>query len=256
MTAVLIAVLAATGLAIGPVLRWLIITLAVPSGEPWRRACPACASPLPPVRAARAPALGPRGRCSSCRARIGPPPLSVEVTAAVLLGLLAARVHPGLVLAAACWLAVCAIPLACIDAAARRLPDVLTAPAWAGLVALLLIAAAVGRHAGGHAGGHWPDLCRALLGGLGYAAFCLILFLVSPAGMGPGDIKLAASLGVALAWLSWTALVAGVLAGFLLGACYGAALLIAGRASRKTQLPFGPFMIVGTFLVLLATGLR
>lgn len=247
MTAALIAVLAAAGLAIGPALRWLIVTLAVPSGEPWRQACPACGGPLPP---ARAPALGPRGRCSACRARIGPPPLSVEVTAAVLLGLLAARVHPGLVLAAACWLAVCAIPLAYIDAATRRLPDALTAPAWAGLVALLLIAAAVG----GHAGGHWPDLGRALLGGLGYGAFCLILFLVSPSGMGPGDIKLAASLGVALAWLSWTALVAGALAGFLLGACYAAALLIADRASRKTQLPFGPFMIVGTFLVLALTG--
>src|SRR5271163_2504978 len=50
-------------------------------------------------------------------------------------------VHPGLVLAAACWLGACAVPLAFIDAAARRLPDRLTIPAYAGTAALLLAAA-------------------------------------------------------------------------------------------------------------------
>jgi leader peptidase (prepilin peptidase)/N-methyltransferase len=171
----------------------------------------------------------------------------VEVTAAAMLGLLAARIHPGLVLAAMCWLALCAIPLAYIDAATRRLPDLLTGPALAGTVALLLAAAA--------ASGHWSTAGRAVLGGAAFAAFCLVLLLISPSGLGAGDVKLAAGLGTALAWLGWGALIAGALAGFVLGAGYGAALLVARRASRATQLPFGPFLIAGTFLVLVIAGL-
>lgn len=186
------------------------------------------------------------GRCPACRTRVGPPAFSVEATAAVLLGLLAARIHPGLTLAAMCWLAVCAIPLGYVNAAVKRLPDLLTGPAFAGTAVLLLIASA--------AGGHWSILGRCLLGGVAFAAFCFVLLLISPSGMGPGDVKLAASLGAALAWLSWTALIAGIFVGFLLGAVYGAALLMRGRANRKTQMPFGPFMIAGTFLVLLIVG--
>jgi leader peptidase (prepilin peptidase)/N-methyltransferase len=319
----LIALFAVAGLALGPVLRALIVRLSVPSGQPWRRSCPACDTPLPPGRgvcepgvsepAAASPARGvrepgvsepapaspargvrepgvsepvaappargvaaavppargaaatapprrtaltalaalpvlpPTGRCPACRARLGPPALSVEVSTAVLLGLLAARIHPGLVLAAACWLAVCTVPLAYIDVATRRLPDLLTGPAFAGTAALLLAAAA--------AGGHWSSLGRALLGGAAFAAFCLLLLIISPSGLGPGDVKLAASLGLALAWLGWGTLIAGALAGFLLAAGYGVALLARGRASRKTQLPFGPFMIASTFLALVITGL-
>ena len=71
---------------------------------------------------------------------------------AVLLGLLAARVPaPGprvrtraLVLAAACWLAVCAVPLIFTDLAVSRLPDPLTAAAYAGTAVLLVLAAAAG----------------------------------------------------------------------------------------------------------------
>src|SRR5579859_4788746 len=134
MRPALITALAVTGLLAGPVLRRLIAALAVPAGQPWLRACPACDRPLRlPVLGL--PVLGPAGRCSSCRGRIGPPALSVEISTAVVLGLLAARIHPGLVLAAVCWLAVCVIPLAYIDAAVRRLPDVLTVPASAGTAA-------------------------------------------------------------------------------------------------------------------------
>jgi IPT/TIG domain len=53
--------------------------------------------------------------------RTGPLPLAVEVTTALLLGALAASVHPGLVLAAACWLALCSVPLAFIDDSIGRI---------------------------------------------------------------------------------------------------------------------------------------
>jgi leader peptidase (prepilin peptidase)/N-methyltransferase len=174
--------------------------------------------------------------------------LLVAITTAVLLGALAARVYPGLVLAAACWLAGCTVPLAFVDAAVRRLPDRLTGAAYAGTAALLLVAAAVG--------GHWSVLLRAILGGLALAGFYLVLWIVSPSSMGLGDVKLAASLGTALAWLGWRALIAGGLAGFMLAGLYGIALLVSGRVTRKQQIPFGPFMIAGAFLIILAAGAR
>ena len=173
---------------------------------------------------------------------VKPPPLAVEVTTALLFGALAARVPPGLVLAAACWLALCSVPLAFIDAAVRRLPDVLTGAAFAGTALLLLAAAA--------ASGQWHVLSRAVLGGVALAGFYLVLAVISPSGMGLGDVKAAAGLGTMLAWRGWTALVVGGFAGFLFAAVYGTALLIAGRATRKHQIPFGPFMIAGAFLVI------
>src|SRR5438093_4996297 len=137
-----------------------------------------------------------------------PPALAAGAASAVLLGGLAARVHPALVLAAACWLAVCAVPLACTDFAVQRLPDPLTGAAYAGTVMLLLLAAAVG--------GPWSALLRALLGGLALAGFYLLLILISPSGMSLGDVKLAASLGSLLAWFSWRLLIAGGFAGLCL----------------------------------------
>jgi leader peptidase (prepilin peptidase)/N-methyltransferase len=242
MSPLLITSLALAGLVAGPGLRAVIVRYAVPAGEPARRCCPACERQL----MARWPLLPPVGRCPGCQQRIGPPALAVEVTAAILLGALAARVHPGLVLAAACWLALCAVPLAFIDAAVRRLPDPLTVLAYAGTTVLLVLAAA--------ASGHWHDMARAALGALALAGFYLALALISPAAMGMGDVKAAAGIGTLLAWSSWRLLIAGGFAGFFLAAIYGIALLISGRATRKQQIPFGPFMIAGAFLVILAAG--
>jgi leader peptidase (prepilin peptidase)/N-methyltransferase len=65
-------------------------------------------------------------------------------------------------------------------------------------------------------------------------------------------IKLAASLGTALGWFGWAAVLGGALAGFLLAAACSTGLLIWGRAARGQQIAFGPFMITGALLVILA----
>ena len=75
--------------------------------------------------------------------------------------------------------------------------------------------------------------------------------VISPSGMGLGDVKLAASLGTLLAWFSWRLLLAGGLAGFLLGGVFAGALLVSRRADRKQAIPFGPFMIAGAVLAVL-----
>jgi leader peptidase (prepilin peptidase)/N-methyltransferase len=64
--------------------------------------------------------------------------------------------------------------------------------------------------------------------------------------MGLGDVKLAAGVGVALGWLGWQAVVAGTFLTFALAAVYGIALLLLHRASRTSQLPLGPFIVLGT----------
>jgi leader peptidase (prepilin peptidase) / N-methyltransferase len=244
MSWLLVAALAAAGLAIGWCLRAVVVRVAVPAGEPLRTDCPGCGHRI--VAPGRRPrALFPPGRCPACRERIGPPPLALELPVAVALGALAARVHPALVLAAACWLAVCAVALAWIDAAVQRLPDALTAPAYAGTAGLLLVAAA--------ASGHWHNLLRAVLGGLALAGAYLALTVISRSAIGLGDAKLAASLGTMLAWPGWPTLVAGAFAGFLLAAIYGLGLLVSRRATLRQRIPFGPFMIAGAFLALLAT---
>jgi len=196
-------------------------------------------------------------------ARIWPEALVLGGVTAVLLGLLAARVPGGLVLdgtaardlvlAAACWLAVCAVPLVFTDLAVSRLPDPLTAAAYAGIVILLLAAAFTAPGAPGTdaPGASWAALARAVLGGLALAGCYLLLMIISPSGMSLGDVKLAASLGTLLAWFGWRVLIAGGAAGFLLGGLGGVVLLASRRADRKQLIPFGPFMIAGTFLAVL-----
>jgi leader peptidase (prepilin peptidase) / N-methyltransferase len=244
MSPVLVAALGAAGLVAGWAMRAVIFRQAVPAGQPLALACPRCGRQILPARRPQWAALSPSGRCPGCRARIGPPPLVPEVTTAALLAGLAAVTRPGLVLAAACWLAVCAVPLFWVDAAAARLPDALTGPGYAGTAGLLLLAAA--------GGGQWHDLLRALAGGLALAGCYLAVHLISPSAVGLGDGKLAASLGTLLAWAGWSTLLAGTLAGFLLGGLYGAALLLLRRATRKQAIPFGPFMIAGALLAFLA----
>lgn len=140
-------------------------------------------------------------------------------------------------LAALAWLVVLGVPLTVIDLRSSRLPNRLTAAAFAGVIALLAAGAAAS-HAPGHLG-------QALLGSVALAGFYLLLAAVRPGGMGLGDVKLAASVGAALAWLSWPAVFAGTLAAFLLAAVAGLALLAARRGARPSHIPFGPFMLAG-----------
>ena len=87
-------------------------------------------------------------------------------------------------------------------------------------------------------------------GGLALFAVYLVLALVSPGGLGMGDVKFAAVIGTMLASRGWTELLLGAAAGFVLAALAAAVLLLTGRARRGTPLPFGPMMLAGAVLVL------
>ena len=172
------------------------------------------------------------------RYAVAPPALAVEAAAGLALAVTAARAASPWQLAGLGWLMLCAVALAFIDAAIRRLPDPLTGAAFAGTLGLLAVAALTGGHPG--------QLGRAVIAAAVLCGFYLALFIVRPSGMGLGDVKLAASVGVALGWLGWQALVEGTFLTFALAAVYGIALLLLHRASRTSQLPLGPFIVLGT----------
>ncbi|MFD4244178.1 prepilin peptidase [Streptomyces sp. NPDC058525] len=136
--------------------------------------------------------------------------------------------------------------LALVDRAVHRLPDVLTLPLAAAAAAGLGAAALLPRAAG--------DWRLALFGGGLLATGYLALFLIHPAGMGFGDVKLAISLGVALGWYGWGVWAAGAFLGFLYGALYGLFLLLRGSATRKDGFAFGPFMAAGALTGVLLGG--
>ena len=79
------------------------------------------------------------------------------------------------------------------------------------------------------------------------------LHVLARGGLGFGDVRLGAVLGWYLGWQSLSLAMTGLIAGFAVGAVIGIVLLATGQAGRRTELPFGPAVAVGAFLVLLAT---
>jgi leader peptidase (prepilin peptidase)/N-methyltransferase len=108
------------------------------------------------------------------------PAFALEAAAGLALAAAAARSPSRRQLAALGWLMLCAVTLAFIDAAIRRLPDPLTGAALAGTLGLLAVAA--------FAGGHSGQLARAGIAAVALCAFYLPLFIVRPSGMGLGDL--------------------------------------------------------------------
>lgn len=239
---------AIAGLAAGPRIRVSVFSRGVDSGQPPRRACPACAEQIRPA--------GPRGhllllpvtgRCPACRARIGPPLLSAELAAGLALTVVAARASSAWELAGLAWLMLFLVPLVFVDVAVHRLPNPLTAAAFAGTAVFLTIAAL--------AGGQPGHLTRAAIGAAALSGFYLVLFILRPEGIGLGDAKLAASVGAALGWIGWQTLVAGTFIAFVLAAVYGVALIALRRATRTSHLPLGPFIAVGALAAIALPGL-
>lgn len=233
------------GLAVGSFLNVVIyrVPLALSIVRPGS-ACPGCHTPIAPRD--NIPLLSwllLRGRCRTCGTRISVRYPLVELLNAVLwlalawwtvaadaLGLLPLL----LVLGSA------GVALAFIDLEHHRLPDAIVLPLYPATVIGLALA--------GLLSGEWP-LASA---GIGVAVWLGViggLWLVSGGrGMGFGDVKLAPVLGATLGWVAVSAAVVGLFAAFGLGALVGIVLLAARRAGRRSALPFGPFLLVGSLV--------
>jgi leader peptidase (prepilin peptidase)/N-methyltransferase len=188
------------------------------------------------------------------------PPLRVHGRyLAVLLVTLALYVGVGLRFSQESWLLIVGylllagtlVTVSAVDIDCFRLPDRIVLPSLAISIVLILVASVVEGHAA-----RW---LYAVSGAAIYFGILLVFHLISPRGMGFGDVKLAAVMGLYLGWLAlgagtafvlvlWALLVAAVVASLI-----GAALLVVQGRSHRTPIPFGPYLALGTMLVVLLT---
>ncbi len=104
--------------------------------------------------------------------------------------------------------------------------------------------------------GSVDSLLRGLLGALAYFAGATLLWLaVRGRGFGAGDVKLAPQLGLFAAFVSWGTLAWAVFATALIGGVIAMAMLALGAAKMKTELPYGPPMIIGAWLAIVLAGI-
>jgi leader peptidase (prepilin peptidase)/N-methyltransferase len=134
------------------------------------------------------------------------------------------------------------VALSWIDLKTQRLPRQIIY--WTALIGvpLLCVAALVE---------HEPKRIWMMLLGAGIAfALMGLIYVVSRGGMGDGDVRLSPLLGAYLGFLNPGLVPIGLFFGFCLGAVVGVALMVAGKAGRRTAVPFGPFLALGTVLAI------
>lgn len=96
----------------------------------------------------------------------------------------------------------------------------------------------------------YPDKTwsQALLGGLTGFGLLLLLAILVKGGMGMGDVKLAAVIGLFLG-LNWVPM--GLIFAFVLGGLVGLALILLKIVGRKDHIPFGPYLALGAAITVL-----
>ncbi|MFO7690387.1 MAG: A24 family peptidase [Cryobacterium sp.] len=147
-------------------------------------------------------------------------------------------------LAAFLYLAAISVALGMIDLDTHTLPNRIIYPAYPVSAGLLTAAALLA--------GHPERLLPALIGGVALFSLYLLLALIRPGGMGLGDVKLAGILGLYLGYLGWAPLFVGAFGAFLLGGLFGVALMALRRVDRKASIPFGPWMLAGAWVGIVA----
>jgi leader peptidase (prepilin peptidase) / N-methyltransferase len=242
---VVAAVCAVIGLAVGSFLN--VVIWRVPRKEPvaaGRSRCPSCDERI------RVRDLVPLvswfaldGRCRDCDARIPARYPLVELGCAVLFGLVAVRFDLAWDLPAFLVLTATLLAVSVIDLEHYIVPNRIVFPIAMASVPLLAL--------GVLGGAGVPDLSRAVLGGLAGFAVLFALHLVSPRGLGMGDVRLAFVLGLYLTWLGWGWLALGLFLGFLLGAVTGLLLIVARLRARTEHIPFAPFLAAGAMVAVL-----
>lgn len=233
------------GLAVGSFLN--VVIWRVPRKESVvspRSACPSCATPIRAVDNVPVVSwIALRGRCRTCGARISVRYPLVELGCAVLFAAVGARFGASWALPAYLVFAGALLALSAIDLEHYKLPNRIVYP-LAIVMPVLVGVASVGE-------GDLGAWGRAMLGGLAAFGGLLVLHLISPRGMGLGDVKLAFVLGVALGWLGWGHVGFGLVLGFLYGAVVGVLLLALRLRGRKDPVPFGPFLAAGALTMVL-----
>ena len=218
-----------------------VVAYRLPRGESLSRPrsrCPHCQTAIRPYD--NVPVLSwlaLRGRCRSCLAPISARYPLVEVVTGLLCALVVTAKGPDEDALLGLVLVLLLIPITLIDLDHRIIPNKLT---LLGAVAALGLVAWT-------APGKLPEH---LVAGVAAGGFFLLAVLAYPRGMGMGDVKLAAVLGLFLGRAVGPALFVALVAGTLVGAAVIARK--GAREGRKTAVPFGPFLALGGVVALFA----
>jgi leader peptidase (prepilin peptidase)/N-methyltransferase len=178
-----------------------------------------------------------RGRCRGCQARIPLiyPLVELAVGLAFAATAIVLRGDPAQLALGLVFVAMLAA-ITLTDLERRIIPNVVL---LAGALAAVVLVAATDPSS-------LPEraIAAAAAGGL-----LLLIALAYPRGMGMGDVKLAAVMGLYLGAAVAPALLVAVLAGTVAGV---GVMLVRGSADRKLAVPFGPFLALGGVVALLA----
>jgi leader peptidase (prepilin peptidase)/N-methyltransferase len=218
----------------------------VPAGESIvrpRSRCPSCGTPLRNVD--NVPVVSwvlLRGRCHACGARISPVyPLTELACGGLFVAAALVFEDPWAAALLAVFLGLLAA-ISVIDLRHHKIPNRLIYPAVVVSAAWIVVADLAGSELGAGSAG---------LGFLAYGVGLLVVALISPRGMGMGDVKLAALVGLVLGSLGMDLVAVAAGAGILFGGVGSLIALLAG-AGRKTPIPFGPFIAAGALVATFA----
>lgn len=241
-----VVVAAVAGLLIGSFLT--VVIDRVPRGASIAQpgsACGSCGLRLGPLDLVPVVSwLALRGRCRRCRAWIGLDPLLVEIATAAAFVAFALKFDPLWAIAAHCVLGAALVAQTVIDLRTKRLPREVTYAAIACGFPLLVVASLVADE---------PRRIAMAIGGAALATAIMgVIHLASRGGMGDGDVRFAPLLGMYLGWQNPGIVPLGLFAGFIAGAVAGLVVMAIGKGSRKTALPFGPFMALGALVAVFA----
>jgi leader peptidase (prepilin peptidase) / N-methyltransferase len=218
-----------------------VVAYRLPRGESLshpRSRCPGCQTPIRPYD--NVPILSwllLRGRCRACGIPISARYPLVEAATGALCALVVVAKGADEDALLGLALVLLLVPVVLIDLDHRIIPNKLMLVGAVVAPAILLATAR-------------EDLLEHALAALAAGGFFLLAALAYPRGMGMGDVKLAAVLGLFLGRAVGPAIFVALIAGTLVGAAVIARK--GAREGRKTAVPFGPFLALGGVVALFA----
>ena len=237
--ALAIAFAAVGGLIVGSFLN--VVVHRLPRGESLthpRSRCPSCGTQLRAIDNIPVVSwLALRGKCHHCGAPVSARYPLVELTTGALYAAVVASQDDAVRIVLGLLLVTALVPITLIDLDLRIIPNRITGPAAvAALVAVAVL--------------DTDFLVEAIVAGIAGGGFFLIAALLYPRGLGMGDVKLAALLGLYLGWIGWDAVAIGAAGGFVIQAAVALSLLATRRIGLRGELPFGPAMLLGAVLAI------
>lgn len=225
-----------------------VVILRVPEGQSVVRppsACPACHTPIKPYD--NIPVVSwllLRGKCRACQAPISARYPVIELLVGVIVALVGWRYGISWTAGAEAVMAVGLVVLAFIDLDRMLLPRRIVYITLLTVVAFVVVAAA--------ASGRWGELGIAVVSAVVPWALFFAVNYVKPHALGFGDVRLALLIGFGAGWVGGAYAFLAFIVASVLGSAVGVTLMAAGRASRKTQVPFGTFLASGAVISVLA----